>query len=311
VYQLGPYPAKGSADARRRPDGRPAQEAVVPLEEDWGVDGLRWTQVVRYRRLLVGAHRVRTKAAALRFVRTLGFCYAFTGGPGDLPGLFDVLDTRSVDRMWSWAWRWKDELVSERRLFYGRLLAGKPTFVSLAYLPHFVALTGNIGAPDDYLQAYREGRLPRLAKEIYEYLRAHGRCSTWILRRQFVLHGDRAGAFHRALRALQERCLIAKVAEEERGSYAYIWDTFDRWLPEVVRASAGITAAEAASVLLERYVRTLGAVSIQTAGNLFRWSPALVAEARRGVAGRLVEVDIAGETVLAHPQVLRQPGRWR
>ncbi|MDQ7842121.1 MAG: hypothetical protein QN141_08180 [Armatimonadota bacterium] len=293
------------------PPGGAAEEAVLPVEEEWGVAGLRWAQVARYRRALLESYRVRTKGGALRFVRALGFCYAFTAGPGDLPGLFDVLDTRSVDRMWTWAWRWKDELVRQRKLFYGRLLARKPTFVSPIYLPCFFVLTGNVGEPDDYLQAYREGRLPRLGKEIYEYLRDHGRCSTWTLRRQFVPGGDRSGAFHRALHDLQERCLIAKVAEEERGSYAYIWDTFDRWLPEVVRAAAGITTLEAATVLLERYVQTLGAVSVDTAAGLFRWPPALFAAARRALAGRVVEAEIAGETVFVHPQLLATQGGKR
>ena len=225
---------------------------------------LTWAGVTRYRRALVGAHRVRTKAQALRFVNALGFCYAFTPGPGDLPALFDVLDTRSVNRMWSWTWQWKDELATERRLFYGRLLRRMPTFVSLAYLPHFFALTGNVGEADDYLQAYHEGRLGRLAKELYEYVREHGRCSTWTLRRQFVLHADRAAPFHRALRALQERCLIAKVAEQESGSFAYIWDTFDRWLPEVVRAAERISSTDAAAALLQRYLRTVGAAPART-----------------------------------------------
>lgn len=132
--------------------------------------GLSWTHVSRYRRALLAPHRVRSKRDALRFVNTLGFCFAFTPGPGDLPGLFDVLAARSVDRMWSQTWQWKDELATDRRLFYGRLLKRKPTFVSLQYLPHFFSLTGNVGEPDDYAQAYREGRLSLLAKEIYEYL---------------------------------------------------------------------------------------------------------------------------------------------
>jgi len=123
-------------------------------------------QIRRYRHTVVGRHRVRTKAAALRFVNAVGFCYAFTSGPGDLPALFDVLDTRSISRMWSWAWQWKDELASERHLFYGRIVRRKPTLISLAYVPHFFALTGNVGEPDDYLQAYREGRLGLLAGRI-------------------------------------------------------------------------------------------------------------------------------------------------
>ena len=105
-------------------------------------------QIRRYRHTVVGRHRVRTKAAALRFVNAVGFCYAFTSGPGELPALFDVLDTRSINRMWSWAWQWKDELASERHLFYGRIVRRKPTLISLAYVPHFFALTGNVGEPD-------------------------------------------------------------------------------------------------------------------------------------------------------------------
>lgn len=272
---------------------------------------LSWTQVARHRRSIVGAHRVRTRGQALRFVNAVGFCYAFTPGPGDLPALFDVLDTRSVDRMWSWVWQWKDDLATARALYYGRLLRRKPTFVSLTYLPHFYALTGNVGEPDDYLQAYREGRLAWLAREIYEYLREHGRCSTWILRSQFVLHADRSGAFHRALRMLQERCLIAKVAEQERGGYAYIWDTFDRWLPRAVRAAGRISTEAAAGAVLERYLRTVGAVPVRTAEELFEWSPAVFAAARREAGDRVLETNIDRQRVLVWAQVLRRPARNR
>lgn len=274
------------------------------------MDPLTRAAVARYRRAVVGAHRVRTKSGALRFVNALGFCYAFTPGPGELPGLFDVLATRSVDRMWTWAWRWKDELATERRLFYGRLLRGKPTFVSLAYLPCFFALTGNVGEPDDYLQAYREGRLGRLAKEIYEFLRAEGRCSTWTLRRRFVAHADGGAAFQRALRALQERCLIAKVAEQEDGGFAFIWDTFDRWMPDAVRRAAGITSGQAAGAVLERYLRTVGAAPVRAVQELFAWPPALLAAARQATDA-IVETNIDGAPALAHLQVFRTRGRKR
>jgi len=129
---------------------------------------LTWRLVERYRRQKLARYHIRSKRQALGFVGALGFCYAFTSGPGYLPGLFDVLATRSVDRMWSWAWRWKDELATERRLFYGRVLRRKPTYISNNYLPHFFALSGNVGERDDYLQAYREGRLSLLAKTLFE-----------------------------------------------------------------------------------------------------------------------------------------------
>lgn len=257
------------------------------------------SQIRRYRRAVVGAHRVRTKAGALRFVNAVGFCYAFTAGPGDLPGLFDVLGTRSIDRMWNWAWRWKDELASQRRLFYGRLIRRKPTYVALSYLPHFFALTGNVGEADDYLQAYREGRLGRLARDVYEYLRRHGPCSTWVLRRQFVGTRGPSGPLQRALTALQERCLIAKVGESER-SLSFVWDTFDRWMPDAVRAAGRVTAEAAAAAVLERYLRTVGAVPERTAAALFEWPPALFQRAVARAAPEVVRDVLGAVPALAH-----------
>lgn len=266
-------------------------------------------QVNRYRHQLLFGYRVRTKRQALAFVNSLGFCYAFTTGPGELPGLFDVLATRSVDRMWSWAWQWKDELASEKKLFYGKVLRRKPTYISLTYLPQFYALTGNVGEADDYLQAYREGQLSLLAKGIYEYVRDHGPCSTWMVRKQFVSRGDRSGPFHRALTSLQERLLIGKVGELERGSYSFIWDTFDRWLPQAVRAASRITAVHAAATILERYLRTTGAASLKVIAAMFEWPPLLAAEARNLLGSQAAEARIDGEPVLVHAEFVKWSGR--
>jgi hypothetical protein len=258
----------------------------------------------RYRRRIVGRHRVRTRAAALRFVDAVGFCYAFTPGPGDLPGLFDVLDTRSIDRMWSWAWQWKDELASRRRLLYGRLVRRKPTLIALPYVPYFFALSGNVGEPDDYLQAYREGRLALLAKDVYEYLRQHGPCSTWVLRAHFVTGRGPGGALQRALVALQERCLIAKVGESD-SSFSFIWDTFDRWMPQAVRAAGRVTSEQAAAALLERYLRTVGAAPERTAAALFEWPPVLFQRAVDAIASRVVRDTLEGTPALIHRNCLR------
>lgn len=263
---------------------------------------LSWRLVERYRRRALVPYQIRTKRAALRFVEALGFCYAFTSGPGHLPGLFDVIATRSVDRMWSWAWQWKDELATERRLFYGKVLRAKPTYIALAYLPQFFALSGNAGEPDDYLQAYRQGRLSRLARDLYEYVRAHGRCSTWVLRKQFVLRGDRGGAFHRALVDLQGKFLLAKVGELETGSFSFIWDTFDRWMPQVVRAAGRITASRAAAAVLDRYLQTVGAVSSGMVANLFDWPPKMVHDARVTLHDRVADGQVDHMPVWMHEE---------
>ncbi len=261
---------------------------------------LSWPRIARYRRTVLARYHVRTKRQALRFVDALGFCYAFTTGPGELPGLFDVLATKSVDRMWSWAWQWKDELATGRKVFYGKVLRRKPTYISLAYLPHFYALTGNVGEPDDYLQAYRAGQLSLLAKDLYEYLRGHGPCSTWALRKQFVGPQSRSSAFHRALADLQGRFLIAKVGESEGGNYSFIWDVFDRWFPQINHKAGRISMDEAAATVLERYVRTLGAVAVAPTADLFGWSHRLLETARSQLVEQLLDADIAGTPVLLH-----------
>ncbi len=263
---------------------------------------MTWRLVERYRRRALARYRIRTKRAALRFVDALGFCYAFTSGPGHLPGLFDVLATRSVDRMWSWAWQWKDELATERRLFYGKVLRAKPTYIALPYLPPFFALSGNAGEPDDYLQAYREGRLSRLAKDLYEYVLAHGRSSTWVLRKQFVPRGGRGGAFHRALSDLQGRFLLAKVGELEAGSYSFVWDTFDRWMPQVAREAGRITAARAAAAVLDRYLQTVGAAAPSAVTNLFAWPPAISNDARVALDDRVADGQVDHRPVWIHTE---------
>ena len=277
------------------------------------MDGPSWREVTRYRANVLARHRVRTKRGALAFVNSLGFCYAFTSGPGGLPGLFDVLATRSIDRMWTWAWQWKDELATEKKLFYGKVIRRKPTYVSLAFVPHFFTLTGNVGAADDYLQAYREGRLSLLARGIYEYLCEHGPCSTWTLRRQFVSrevrgaalhHSARGAAFHRALSDLQGRFLISKVGESEGGSYSFIWDTFDRWLPRAIRAAGAITAARAATTVLARYLQTTGAAPVAEMTHLFDLPPRLFTEVEHALDGVAHRLTIDGDEAFAHGALL-------
>lgn len=256
--------------------------------------------VVRYRTALLARYHVRTPRAALAFVNYLGFCYAFTSGPGGLPGLFDVLGTRSINRKWEWGWEWKDRLATDKKLYYGKIIRRKPTYISLRYAPYFFTLSGNVGERDDYLQAYREGRLSLLAKEIYDHLRAHGTCSTWTLRRQFVTRDGGGAAFHRALADLQRRFLISKVAESTGGGYSFIWDTFDRWLPEVVRASARITGGQAAAHILARYLQTAGVSPVSQIAQLFDWTPTVLADAERALRGTVNRVDLDGAVALAH-----------
>ncbi len=257
--------------------------------------------VARYRRAVVRPFRVRTRQGALRFINALGFCYAFTGGPGGLPGLFDVLDTRSIGRMWDWAWQWKDDLASSRRAYYGKVIRRKPSYISQPMLPAFYALSGNVGEPDDHLQAYREGRLSLLSKLLYEQILASGPLSTWTLRRQFVPRGESGSRFHGALDDLQERFLVAKVGEEEEWRNGFIWDAFHRWMPDVVKAAAKLTSERAALQVLTRYIRIVGVAEASDIETTFGWHSRLTGPAIKQCG--LAPVLVKGRKVWTAPDL--------
>lgn len=257
--------------------------------------------LVRHRRDVLRRFRLRSADDALRFVNWLGFCYAFTGGPGGLPGLFDVLATTDTDRMWSWTWAWKDELATRRLAYYGKVIRRKPSYVALALLPAFYALSGNVGAPDDGEQAYREGRLSLLARALYERILADGPVCTWTLRRRFVARGESGARFHRALDDLQACFLVAKVGEAEEWRNGFIWDAFYRWMPRVVRDASRLRASDAAARVLERYLAIVGAASGRDIAGTFGWELSLVTAAA-GRAG-LVQATVDGRPVWAHAAV--------
>ena len=213
---------------------------------------------------------------ALGFIKAVGFCYAFTPGPGRLPSLFEVLDTRSDNRRWAWAWEWKEALPAEKRVFYGRVLARKPTFVSMEFLPYFFALTGNVGDPDDYARLYDAGRLSVLARRVYEFVAGRGPVTTRQIRAE--VEPDRRGSsprLGRALAELQTLFLLARVGEvgDNPGNYAYVWDAFERWLPDTVARASEISHRAAAAAVLEQYVRITGAPRPADAAAMFAWPP--------------------------------------
>ena len=233
--------------------------------------------------------RIRTKIEALRFIRTVGFCYAFTPGPGRIPSLFEVLGTRSEDVRWSWVWDWKEALPAEKQVFYGRILARKPTFISIALLPFFFALTGNVGEPDDHARLYEEGRLSALARRVHEIVAGRGPLTTRQIRA--AVEPERRGSSPRLLRALaelQQLFLVARVGEvgDNPGNYAYVWDLFTRWLPDVVARASTISHRAAAAAVLEQYVRIGGAPRPQEAAALFGWPPLVLDTAIAGLRNR-------------------------
>ena len=121
------------------------------------------------------AHRVRNSAQLVAMVDAVGFCFAFSGERSyPVPACFDHLSTTDDGKKWEWMWPWKDELPEAKKLYYGKLLVKKPTFVSMKMLPTFYATFGRAGEEDDHLEDVRAGRLTDLGRRVVEYLQHHG-----------------------------------------------------------------------------------------------------------------------------------------
>jgi len=254
------------------------------------------------------AHRVRNAEGLVTMVDAFGFCFAFTLRTGDapIPACFDHLSTTSEDRKWGWMWGWKDDLPEEKRLYYGKLLIRKPTFVSMKMLPTFYATFGRAGEDDDHLDDVRAGRLSDIARRVIDYLAQRGETQTKRMRADLGITSQEGKSdYAKAVEELQRLMYVARVKAvgEGRVDYNYTYDLFVRRYPEIVKSAERISSSDAMTALLRRLLELAGGVTAKQASRLFDWDDAqterttLRLESTRG----LVRVD--GMLVL--PELVR------
>jgi hypothetical protein len=255
-----------------------------------------------------GAHRVRNAEGLVTMVDAFGFCFAFTLRTGDapIPACFDHLSTNSEDRKWGWMWDWKDDLPEGKRLYYGKLLIRKPTFVSMKMLPTFYATFGRAGEADDHLEDVRAGRLSDIARRVIDYLAQRGETQTKRMRADLGITSQEGRSdYAKAVEELQRLMYVARVKAvgEGRVDYNYTYDLFVRRYPEIVKSAERISSSDAMTALLSRLLDLAGGVTPKQASRLFDWDDAqterttLRLESKRG----LVRVD--GMLVL--PELVR------
>src|SRR5438132_6478205 len=250
---------------------RAFRQAPHPRESD--LDAVLEAHRARVNRV----HRVRNAEGLVTMVDAFGFCFAFTHRTGDarIPACFDHLSTNSEDRKWGWMWGWKDELPEEKRLYYGKLLVRKPTFVSMKMLPTFYATFGRAGEDDDHLDDVRAGRLSDIARRVIDYLAQHGETQTKRMRADLGITSPEGKAdYAKAVEELQRLMYVARVKAvgEGREDYNYTYDLFVHRYPEVVRAAERMTSADAMSALLARLLVLAGGVTERQVGKLFEWT---------------------------------------
>jgi len=255
------------------------------------------------------AKRVSTLAQAVTFVNKRGFTYFWPIKGIDLPSLWTaVAGNRPVadkhDDPGHITWGWKDDALDKKIWYYGKILRGKATMISLEIAPYFYALSENYGSPEeDYLIAYHEGRLTQASKQVYETLLDNGALNTLDLRKMSKLSNAKDSEFNKALEQLQRDFKILPVGVAQAGAwkYSHIYEIVSRHYPDLSEQARAIKESQARAKLLELYFEMLGAADLRDVNKLFGWGNEVV----KKVVGKLVE---SGSLVKAeHP---KPTGEW-
>lgn len=221
------------------------------------------------------AHRVRNATQLVAMVDAVGFCFAFTGEASyPVPACFDHLSTSDDGKKWEWMWPWKDDLAEQKKLYYGRLLVKKPTFVSMNTLPVFYATFGRAGEADDHLDDVRAGRLSDLARRVIEYLATHGETQKKRMRADLGIESKEGRTdYEKALEELQRLMYVSRVKAvgERSDDYNYTYDLFVRRYPETVKAAMPLSSNDATATLLRRLLDLAGGVTPKQVARLFDW----------------------------------------
>jgi len=262
----------------------------------------------RHRDAITRQRRVRNAEQLVKLVNELGMCFAFTPAEGlPIPACFDHLSTSDEMRKWSWMWGWKDELAEEKRIYYGPVLARKPTFVSMKMLPVLYATFGRAGEPDDHLDDVRSGRMSDIGRRVIEFVTQKGESQSRRMRAELgITSKEGRGQYDKALDDVQRLMYVARVKAvgEGREEYNYTYDLFVRRYPEVVKAAEPIASADARERLLTRTLELTGALTLRQAAKLFDWGDEPMGRTieRLEAARRLVRRPHGRDAILLLPR---------
>jgi hypothetical protein len=255
--------------------------------------------------------RVRSEATARRFVDAVGFCSTFYCFPEGVPCLWEAVVGRARPR-WpkrshhddgvGLTWRLKDALPAARRVYYGKVLKGRPLLVALDLFPAFYALARGRQRARDYVGEYEAGRLSHSARRLMDALaREHPQYTRELRGNTFMLESSKTREFERAMAELQQGLWVVKTEERYEPTFSYRWDLVEAWLPEAVKAGRRLSREAALDQLIARYLTAAVYTRPRLLARLFG---VLLAEIDAAVArlvrrGTVVDVDVDG-----------WPGRW-
>ena len=227
--------------------------------------------------------RVLRVADAVKYIEATGYCMLFPVANVPLPSLYFAVTRRNPRSNFVWdkysvvLWRWKDELPRRRRAFYAKYFRGRGTFISLKFLPHFLAMREAAVGPGDHERFYAGGRIREDARVIWRALAEHGPLATLELRHACKMD-TKAGnvRFKRAILDLQ--CLLIAVhfgAEQETAAWASgRYELTCRAFPKETAVARRIRPAEACTKLASKFLEWHTNVRPAQLARLFAWPKA-------------------------------------
>jgi hypothetical protein len=223
---------------------------------------------------------VRSTANASDFINHAGFCMLFPVKNVSLPSLHYAVSRRADVRWDKYAqliWKWKDQLPKKRRAFYGKYFNSRGSFISLKFLPYFLATHGTAIEPREAEAFYRTGRISHDALELWLALAKHGPLPTLELRHACKMESQAGNKrFKKAMLELQGLLIVTHSGtEQETEAWASnCFDLVSRGFSKQVAEAQNISAEEARVAIAVKY-KTLypGAAPAQIA-RLFGWTKA-------------------------------------
>jgi len=256
--------------------------------------------------------KVRGEKTALQFVNDVGFCFTLSDFGLPVASLYVAVCGRRHPRRpkhthsdpeIGLTWNLKDRLPAKGLTYYGKLVKGKPTLVSLELLPAFCALIRDGKGSGDYILDYRQGRMSRAAVAILEALHDAGPLVTPDLRKVVAMRDpDRTADFDRAMAELQRGLWIVKVEEIYEPDFYYRWDLLDNWLPASVAASLELPREDAVRRLVASYLRS-------AAASQARFLAGLLGVGVAEMESILRSLEAAGQ-ILRDQRIKGLPGSW-
>lgn len=176
--------------------------------------------------------RVETAAEAERFIERAGFTFCMTDNRQPGPSLYIAVCGRRDARMprnvqkdpeSSLTWLLKDEIAQRGKMYYGKLLRGKATFIAPRLVPYFFAVWGVKKSQ------LKKTLLPE-AHTILKVLRKEWEMATSDLKKEARIE-DRA-AFLRAIDQLQRAMLVVPAEVAYVPKFTYIWTLTEGRFPD-------------------------------------------------------------------------------